>query len=320
MQNNNSGEAMKILLVDDSLAERLVISAQLEEMGHQVVCGEDGQQGVALYLEQQPDLVLLDVNMPVMDGQTAARQMRSSSPEWVPIIFLSASARPGEVAAGIEAGGDDYLIKPVDPRVLSAKMMAMQRIAEMRHQLLRISAELEQANDELQRKADLDGLTGIANRRHLDRHLQAQAALCQRHKIPLSVIMLDLDHFKTYNDNYGHLAGDSCLKKVAKVMQRQVQRPTDLVGRYGGEEFSVILPDTDETGAQILAEKIRQSVSALAIPHENNSAAPHVTLSLGVATCVPEPGFNPADLVSRADKALYQAKQAGRNRVSQALS
>jgi diguanylate cyclase (GGDEF)-like protein len=306
---------MKILLIDDTKVERTIVATYLKKMGHEVITGNNGREALELYQKEDADLVLMDVAMPVMDGYEAARRMRTVKEDWIPIIFLSGNADPEDIVAGIAAGGDDYLTKPVDKTILSAKMAAMERIADMRTQLLELSQELARANSELQKLADADGLTGLANRRTLDNYLEREVARAIREAHPISVIMIDLDHFKAYNDHYGHLAGDNCLKQIAAVLRREIKRPGDLVGRYGGEEFCAVLPDTGHEGVRHIAEHIRHEVKKLAIPHSGNGKRKVVTLSLGVVTHIPDPSFPVTRLLSDADKALYHAKQSGRNRV-----
>ena len=307
-------KTMKILLVDDSLSERMVMSERLQSLGHEVVCGGNGKEALELYGVHAPDLLLMDVVMPAMDGYQAATMLRQQHPEdWVPIIFLSANAGAEDIASGISAGGDDYLTKPIHERILEAKLSAMQRIAEMRQKLIATTRELADANAQLQLLAERDGLTGLANRRELDRRLECENARCARRNGPISIIMTDLDEFKAYNDHYGHLAGDSCLKKIAKLLQREVKRPGDLVGRYGGEEFCILLPDTEQRGALRIAEKLRQTVASAAIPHVASDSG-HVTISLGVASQQRALADSVHQLLYNADKALYRAKQLGRNR------
>jgi diguanylate cyclase (GGDEF)-like protein len=309
---------MNILLVDDTRTEQHIMTVRLNEMGHEVICCSNGQEAIELYEQYDFDLVLMDVIMPVMDGYETAQHIREQDDDWVPIIFLSGRTSPDDIAAGIGAGGDDYLTKPVDETILAAKMSAMQRIAAMRHQLISVSHELEKANDELQKLANADGLTGLANRRIIDEYLEKETARSFRSENPIAVIMIDLDNFKLYNDNYGHIAGDSCLKKVSKVLKNTVRRPEDLVGRYGGEEFCVILPNTDLNGATFVAERIRSEVENLNIPHTRNTPSSIVTLSLGVASSIPGKKAKSSLLLGDADKALYKAKTEGKNQVMQA--
>lgn len=304
---------MKILLVDDTQTMRMLMTAILKEFGHNVVCCENGKQAVSRYLQERPDLILMDVVMPVMDGYQAATKIRAIDNDWVPIIFLSTRAEPGDVAAGIEAGGDDYLSKPVDETILKAKLVAMQRIAAMRHKLIAVSMDLEKANSVLQRQAEVDGLTGLANRRLLDRHLEMEIARCSRTHSPLSLIMADLDYFKAYNDHYGHLAGDNCLQMVADTLRGAISRSNDLACRYGGEEFCIVLPDTDKAGVVHVAEQLRVAIQKLGIPHVKTAGT--VSLSLGTATTLPDRKCTAEQLLDDADQALYEAKQAGRNRV-----
>ena len=188
---------MKVLLVDDAKTERMIISSYLEDMGHDVIVAEDGKKAIALYHSEKTDLVLLDVIMPEMDGYETARQIRLDENVWVPIIFLSGREEPDDIYAGIQAGGDDYLTKPINPRILEAKMISMQRIATMRHKLIRLTKDYEAVNAELNKQANIDGLTGLANRRHLDKYLKIESSRCSRNKQNLSVIMCDVDYFKS---------------------------------------------------------------------------------------------------------------------------
>jgi len=250
-----------------------------------------------------------------MDGYETVRRLRRLDEDWVPVIFLSACTDPEDISLGIEAGGDDYLAKPFNKTILKAKMVAMQRIAKMRARLLHVSNELERANQTLQNLADVDGLTSLANRRSLDRHLAAEVEDCASRGKPISVIMIDIDRFKAFNDHFGHLAGDKCLQRAAKILKEQISRQSDLAARYGGEEFCLVLPNTDIVGATHLAEKIRKQMEAKAIPNQGAGDKGVVTFSLGVCTETPSAGADPQKLLEAADTALYEAKQRGGNRV-----
>jgi len=232
----------------------------------------------------------------------------------VPIIFLSAKEYDQNFERAIESGGDDYLVKPVSPVVLSAKIRALQRLDQMRGKLIDVSKELSAANQRLETLAHQDGLTGIANRRAFDHVIEREIARALRSHEPLSVGLVDVDHFKAYNDRYGHLAGDECLRKVSAAIARSCRRGTDFAARYGGEEFALLLPDTPADGALKVVETARHEVAAIAIPHEASSTAQVVTISAGVATFLPEQDKSAAALVARADQALYRAKHLGRNR------
>jgi len=308
---------MRILLVDDTATERMIIASYLKKMGHEVITGENGEQAITAFIKNQPDLILLDVIMPVMDGHEAARKIRSlgTDDEWIPIIFLSAKTKASDIAAGIDAGGDDYLTKPVDQTVLTAKMQAMQRIAAMRQRLIDVTLQFDMVNRELSRLINVDGLTGIANRRYLNQHLNREMERSERSKAPLTVIMADIDHFKAYNDHYGHLAGDDCLKLIASTLQKQFKRPADFAARYGGEEFCIVLPETDLRGGKHLAEQLRVAVKTLEITQAPTVSEENITMSLGVASCSGEKPCLVKNLLYRADQALYQAKQAGRDHV-----
>lgn len=310
---------MKALVIEDTVTSATLICHLLDKMGLVPVRASDGLSGIEMFKRERPDLVLLDIIMPGMDGFEVARRIRQleKDGEWTPIIFLSARASDEDLAEGINVGGDDYLVKPVSEVVLKAKVRAMQRIAQMRYSLLVLTRKLDEANRELTRLSSVDGLTGIPNRRCFDETLAREWRRSLRNRQSLSLLVADVDHFKEFNDTYGHQAGDDCLKAVAKSLAACLHRATDLVARYGGEEFAVVLPDTDEVGARAVAELMRDAVSQLAMTHSASSAADHVTLSLGVACCVPgdEPGASPASLLSEADKALYEAKRGGRNRV-----
>lgn len=305
---------MKILLVDDTKTERLILTAYLEKLDHQVVHAENGHQAIDLFKSAKPDLVLMDVIMPEMDGYEAARAIRKDESVWVPIIFLSGRVAAEDIVAGIEAGGDDYLTKPVDYQILEAKMTAMQRIAKMRCRLLDVSSELESANAELKKLVNIDGLTGLANRRYLDKYLRVEIARSMRNGHHLAVVLCDVDFFKKYNDSFGHLKGDDCLKEVAQALGAACKRTTDLVARYGGEEFAAILPDTSQENAGIVAEGMRRAVEELAMEHPESDLN-KVTVSIGVYSCVPEDKEQSESMLQKADETLYVAKQSGRNQV-----
>jgi len=306
----------KILIVDDSPTILAALATMVRAMKFEPVTAESGEKAIELFTAERPDLVLLDVNMPGIDGYETARRIRAAQPdEWLPIIFLSANEYDQHLERAIESGGDDYLVKPVSPVVLSAKIRALQRLDQMRGKLVDVSKELSAANQRLETLANQDGLTGIANRRAFDSLIEREIARALRSREPLSVALCDVDHFKAYNDRYGHPAGDECLRKISAAIARSCRRGTDFAARYGGEEFALLLPDTPAEGALKVVEKARQEVAALAIPHEASSAGPLVSLSAGVATFSLDQDKSAADFIARADQALYRAKHQGRNRV-----
>ncbi len=310
---------MRALLIEDTLTSATLVSHQLRKIGIDPIVARDGEKGIELFKQEHPDVVLLDIIMPGMDGFEVARRIRQleTAGEWTPIIFLTARTSDADLEKGIAVGGDDYLIKPVSETVLAAKVRAMQRIAQMRYSLLVLTRKLDEANQELTRLSSLDGLTAIANRRQFDETLLREWRRGSRQGRPLALLLADVDLFKQFNDGYGHQVGDECLKAVARTLTSVLRRPADLVARYGGEEFAVILPDTDITGALLVAEGMRSAVETLGITHRFASSTGHVTISIGAAAVIPGRGDSKsADLLKAADDALYQAKQGGRNRIA----
>lgn len=308
---------MKALVIDDTLTSSTLLSHQLRKMGIEPLVASDGMRGIELFKTQRPELVLIDVIMPGVDGYETARRMRQleRDGEWTPIIFLTARTSDEDLEHGIAAGGDDFLVKPVSEVVLHAKVRAMQRIAQMRYSLVVLTRRLDEANRELTRLSAEDPLTGIANRRQFDEQIRREWARAMRSGERISLLMCDVDHFKAFNDRYGHQAGDACLKQVGALLRECARRPADLAARYGGEEFVVLLPQTEEEGACRVAEEIRRRLADLAIRHEGAESGV-VTLSIGIACQTPKTlqgGFD--RLVGVADKALYAAKQGGRDGV-----
>ena len=310
---------MKILIVEDSRSNLQVLTQYARGFGADVVPAESGEAAVTAFTAESPDLVLLDVVLPDIDGFEVARRIRSMESEggWTPIIFLSSLGKDEDIERGIMAGGDDYLHKPVSEVVLGAKVRAMERLIQMRTSLVALASELDTANQELQRLSASDALTGIANRRYFDEHIPREWRRARRNASSVALMMCDVDHFKLFNDTYGHQAGDECLRRVAGAIATSLDRGSDLAARYGGEEFVVVLCETTIGGALIVAEKIRHAVHALNIPHAASSLG-RVTLSIGLAAAVPELDDPSDNLIAIADKALYDAKHGGRDRVCRA--
>jgi len=308
---------LKLLVVEESKVIRKALSNSLEKIGvKKLLIAETGKDALEMFSKERPDIILLDALLPDIDGFDVARQIREqeNGQEWSAIIFLTSMDEDEDVARGIDAGGDDYLMKPVSDVVLKAKIHAMHRLVEMQRALVDVSRQLNVANKELQRLTITDGLTGIANRRMFDEVLSREWRRCARMQKPLSLIMADVDYFKQYNDSYGHLLGDASLRKVAEQVARSASRPGDLAARYGGEEFAFILGETDMNGAKWVANRIRQHIVDLKLEH---SASPlnFVTVSCGVATVVPSDKLSLDTLLKSADHALYLAKEQGRNQV-----
>ncbi len=307
---------MKTLVVEDTRISLKVVSHFLSRMGITPIPAETGEKAVELFLAERPDMVLLDVVLPDIDGFEVARRIRDLEKpgDWTPILFLTSMTDDAALEKGIAAGGDDYLYKPVSETVLGAKLRAMQRIIQMRTSLVVLTRKLDNANQELRRLSSLDWLTEIANRRHFEEVLEREWRRSMRQNTEIAVLMCDIDHFKAYNDAHGHPAGDACLRNVAQALVGALDRGGDVVTRYGGEEFAVILADTPLAGAVTVAERMRAAVSALEMPLAASEAG-HVTISVGVSSCVAMPETSAAKLLKAADNALYQAKDQGRNRV-----
>ncbi|MFA5372241.1 MAG: diguanylate cyclase [Sideroxydans sp.] len=310
-------DALKILVVEDSKVTIKVLTGYLAGMGveNPLVAGT-GMQALSIFRREHPDIVLLDARLPDIDGFEVARKIRKmeKDEEWAAIIFLTAMNSDEDLARGITAGGDDYLVKPVSETVFHAKVRAMQRLIEMQRNLVEVTCKLDAANAELQRLSTTDSLTGIANRRALDNFLSREWRRCQRVEKPLSLVMLDIDYFKLFNDKYGHQAGDDCLQQVAALIARAAPRASDLAARYGGEEFSLVLGESDADGALWMAERVRQMVADLKVPHYATDSK-FVTISCGVVSVLPDDTRSIETLMQSADAALYQAKRGGRNRV-----
>ncbi len=293
-------ERPRILVVDDQ-PTNIQTLYQVLKGDYDVAMATDGSQAIDLCQRRPPDLVLLDVVMPGIDGFEVCRRLKTDpATRDVPVIFVTARDSTEDETLGLEVGAVDFIAKPVNPPVVRARV--------------RTHIALKRQADLLRSMAFNDGLTGVANRRWFDERLQVEWLRCRRNKMPLSLILFDLDHFKAYNDRYGHQAGDDCLRAVASAMKSRLGRPADLLARYGGEEFVCLLPETPLEGARAKAEDLGRAVLELAIAHADSPTAPVVTISRGVAMAAPALDGNPGELLQRADEHLYAAKRAGRNR------
>lgn len=298
---------MKILLVEDSPTLRHAMRNYIIEAGHTPVMARSGEEALQLLENTPVDMIIMDVEMPGLNGFETTRLIREwLGGYWIPIIFVTGLNEDENYREGIDAGGDDYLIKPVSFMILKAKIRAMERIAEMRDQLNQLNAELEALSK-------LDSLTQIYNRRTFNELSEQQWALAQRHQQPISALMIDVDHFKLYNDHYGHPAGDTCLKKISQAIKNCLHRTSDILGRYGGEEFIVLLPETDPQGALVVAQTINQAIRDLGLRHDVSPTDKVVTASIGGATCTRTTCRDIGELIKNADRALYRVKRHGRN-------
>jgi len=270
----------------------------------------------------KPTIILQDIVMPGVDGYTLLRHYRADPlTASTPVIVLSSKEDPRDKSMAFEKGANDYLVKLPDKIELVARIRAHSRTYQLQMQrdeayreLEKLQGKLEESNRILQRLSVLDGLTGIANRRHFDEILKQEWKRGHREGWNIAIIMIDVDFFKKFNDNYGHQGGDDCLKRVASTLSNTLHRPGDFIARYGGEEFVVLLPNTDAEGTAVIAEQMRSNIEAQNIDHALSSVSNHVTISLGVASVLPDDAAPPEDLVAKADEALYKAKAAGRNR------
>jgi diguanylate cyclase (GGDEF)-like protein len=298
----------RILIVDDATTNIKVLGEGLRT-DHQVIFATNGADALRLAsTAPRPDLILLDVVMPGMDGyEVCERLKRDDVTRGIPVIFITARSEVDDETRGLELGAVDYITKPFSMAIVRARV--------------RTHLELKRHRDTLARLSQIDGLTGIANRRRFDEVLDLEWRRASRETRGLTLLMIDIDHFKSFNDRYGHLAGDDCIRQVAATLSSTATRAADFVARYGGEEFACLLPGMEPNTVVDFAEKIRMSVEALEIPHAA-SASGVVTISLGAATVlsgVRLARWEPAALIERADRALYDAKAAGRNRSRCAL-
>lgn len=324
-----------ILVVDDTLANVQLLSRMLAEDGYKVRKVLDGQMALMGIQTAPPDLILLDVNMPDMNGYEVCEQLKANeATQDIPIIFISALDEVSEKVKAFAVGGVDYITKPFQVAEVLARVehqlmlrdlqqqlreqnvLLQQKIDEHErtlHELEQAKIALQQANAELQRLASVDDLTQVANRRHFYNYLTQEWQRSMREQANLSLLLCDVDHFKDYNDAYGHQAGDRCLQQVAQAIQSAIHRPSDLVARYGGEEFAVILPSTEMEGAAHIAQRIQTTLRQMQLVHPKSSVSAFVTLSVGIASFVPHPTQSPDQIVAIADQALYAAKEKGRD-------
>jgi diguanylate cyclase (GGDEF)-like protein len=311
-----------ILIIDDDRFMRVQLQEVMAEEGYRVEEAKNGEEGLALYTQMQPDIVLLDAVMPIMDGFTCCQKLQQLCQEATsqatmhicpPVLMITSLEDQKSVNQAFAVGAADYITKPIHWPVLRQRVRRLIDQHRLYLQLQATNQKLAEANDALQRIASLDSLTQVANRRRFDLCLQREWRRLAREHKALSLILADIDYFKSYNDTYGHQAGDRCLYQVAQAIQTAVKRPADVVARYGGEEFAVILPDTESKGAIHVAKEIREQVKQMNLDHVESPIERKVSLSLGVASLMPDSNLMPAKLIAIADQALYQAKASGRD-------
>jgi diguanylate cyclase (GGDEF)-like protein len=292
-----------ILIVDDAKSNINVL-AELLRPEYKVRAATGGEKALEIaFSDNPPDLILLDVVMPGMDGYEVCRRLKASSQtKNIPIIFITAKVSEVDEIYGFNLGAMDYITKPFSPVIVKARVNTQ--------------AELKRHRDYLESISYLDGLTGIANRRKFDEFLDLNWSFAIHQSTPIALIMMDIDNFKLYNDNYGHQEGDTCLIQIARTLSKAMSRKTDFVARYGGEEFVCVLPNANLENAVVIAEKLRLGIMALQIPHAFSSTGNIVTISLGVAASRPKSNSSCSMLIKAADAALYKSKDSGRNKVS----
>lgn len=319
----------KILIVDDRPENLFVLESLLDESGVDLIKATSGNEALAKILDHDFALVLLDVQMPGMDGYEVAELMRGNKQTRnIPIIFVTAKDKDqANIFRGYDSGAVDYLFKPLEPAILRGKVAVFlelyyqkRELQEKTEQLDKRLADLEElkklledTNKQLTHLSKMDGLTGLLNRRSFDEIFQEEWQRGIRSGKPISILLIDIDHFKAYNDTYGHTLGDDALKEVARKLSTTAQRHIDRIARYGGEEFVAILPETEKTGAEIMAEKICKGIASLEIEHRGARTEGILTVSVGGATMVPSEEIDPLRAIELADMKLYEAKASGRN-------
>ncbi|HWD31421.1 diguanylate cyclase [Pseudomonas caricapapayae] len=319
----NENSAMVLLVDDQAMIGEAVRRGLAHEENIDFHFCADPHQAVEQAMRIKPTVILQDLIMPGLDGLTLVREYRNNpATQDIPIIVLSTKEDPLVKSAAFAAGANDYLVKLPDNIELVARIRYHSRSyltllqRDEAYRALRVSQQqLLDTNLVLQRLMNSDGLTGLSNRRHFDEYLELEWRRAMREQAQLSLLMIDVDYFKAFNDTFGHLAGDEALRKVAEAIRGSCARPSDLPARYGGEEFALVLPNTSPGGARLVAEKLRQSVAAMNIAHDMPQPNSSLTVSIGLATLTPGIGSHCRQLISAADKGLYLAKNNGRNQV-----
>ena len=319
------------MIVDDDKGIRKVLEMRLASQGFSILCAENAREAYKLLETDHSgeansgiDLIVMDILMPDIRGIDACKEIKSKEAlKDIPIILMTASSDDQHLEEAFEAGAMDYISKPFKKVELLARIRSALRLKseidkrKRREEELTIAArELREVNIKLARLSAVDGLTEVFNRRYFDNALEKEFQRSIRNQVPISLIMIDIDGFKAFNDFFGHLRGDQCLKQIAITMKKIVNRSHDFIARYGGEEFVVLLPETSRDGALSMAELLRIRVESLGIDHPKALVGTSVSISLGVASMVPTQETEFVELIHRADRALYLSKKAGRNRVT----
>ncbi len=297
---------MRVLVADDDFGSRLLAQAAVQELGHECITADNGDEAWRLVGEFKPDVLVTDREMPGADGATLCRRIRATeSDSYTYIVLITALSDPAQVLAGMAAGADDYITKPLKPFDLQTRLLAAQRVTSLHAELGRTRAELDH-------RSRTDPLTGLWNRADLSDYLQQLHATSERYRHNYCAALCDIDYFKAYNDRFGHLAGDQALRAVADTLKKQV-RDADRVYRYGGEEFLILLPEQDIEDALAGLDRVRRAVHARHVDHPHVPGPGVLTISVGVAAYQPQAPCSSQDLLHGADQALYRAKANGRN-------
>jgi len=291
----------KILIVDDTRLNIKIMTDILAD-NYKIFSAGSGKEALDIAMSQSIDLILLDIIMPEMDGYEVCKRLKSNQQtKNIPVIFISAMTNVEDETKGLEMGAIDYIFKPVSTPILKARV--------------KNHLELKKYRDILEKRSLMDGLTGIANRCYFDATFDKEWRRALDSGDALSLVFIDIDFFKRYNDCYGHLAGDDCLRQVGSTLKDSLKKAGDLVARFGGEEFIIVLPATSLADAARVGEKVRRNIESIKVVHSRSEVSKYVTISVGIATAVPQENMIPASLLEKADMALYQAKKKGRNRV-----
>jgi len=323
-------EKSLVLIVDDNSKNLQFLGNVLSEKGYEPILALNGVQALNYIEKEKPDVILLDIMMPEMDGYEVCKILKSkTATKEIPIIFITAKIGEKDIIKGFECGAVDYITKPFNLSELIMRVethnnlrKAKKKLEEKEKILLKKIEELKktksllkESNEKLSLLSSLDGLTEIPNRRYFDEKMIEEWNRGLRLKSSLAIVMIDIDYFKLYNDNYGHLEGDYCITKVAKALSNSVTRGSDFVARYGGEEFVAILSHTEIEGTFLVANKMLENIISLKIPHSFSKVSDYITVSIGIANLIPTKKLKTNELLKRADEALYKAKNNGRNRI-----
>lgn len=312
MQEN--GNIGRILVVDDVLANVHLLTTYLKAVGYHVIPARDGEEALLKVNETNPDLILLDIMMPKLNGLEVCSRIKSNdTTKYIPVILVTALNEIEDKIKGQEAGADDFISKPFNKLELLTRVKSLLRIKSLHDQLNEKIAELEIAKERLRQLAITDGLTGLSNHRNFKEFFMKELDRAKRHQLNISLVMIDIDFFKHYNDTHGHQAGDVLLKQVSHLFAQNI-RKNDLAARYGGEEFALVLIETGKVAASIVAEKIKNFVEEHTFQNEHTQPNGKVTVSMGVAA-YPDDATDFDELIRCADRRLYAAKEMGRNRV-----